>query len=341
MRLHNIIILLMVVLLSACSKASDTHFDDNNIKIHLISTNFSENEKSYVIEVRNDGQVAIENLNFFLYYPILQPNGSAGNPFKIEGGTDTGRPVHLKPGEKVVYAITAPIKEVFGDSKLLDWDNPDVQLNGVVQEGKEKVPFMMSGGYLRMSDANKGQTTVRLADQGTIQAANQKKNSNLDQRELIKQEVDSFILAMNDTEKFKGLVSDAGVDVVRFFVSGNGARGKDVLNHFDKDQIPNELQFPVEGEIAEDLRVAFDGISSVDTSNLQIIDMKQQGLKIESFESLNNFWNAGNDLRLSMSDQTDEYFQVIAMDDSFVITRSDTDYGTGVWALFDKDENGD
>ncbi|MBD3922933.1 hypothetical protein H8B09_29770 [Paenibacillus sp. PR3] len=121
-----------------------------------------------MIEVRNEGQVAIENLNFFLYYPILQPNGSASNPFKIEGRTDTGRPVHLKPGEKVVYTITAPIKEVFGDSKLLDFDNPDVQLNGIVEEGKEEVPFTMSGGYLRMSDANKGQTTEKVADEGTM-----------------------------------------------------------------------------------------------------------------------------------------------------------------------------
>jgi len=132
-----------------CSHSKNARFNDDNIKINLMDSQSNDEFRTYTIEVKNEGQVELRGLNFFIYYPILQPNGSKGNPFKLEGKTELNKPVNIKPGMNVIYTVFAPIKEVFGDSKLLDFNNPQIELNGFVEQGKEDVPFSMSGGYIR------------------------------------------------------------------------------------------------------------------------------------------------------------------------------------------------
>jgi hypothetical protein len=144
----SFLLILLVVLMSGCSNSNDAQFNDDDVKIKLIHSDSNDDYNSYSIEVMNEGQVEMRSVNFFLYYPIIQPNGSKGNPFKVEGKPDNGKPVNLKPGEKVVYSVIAPIKEVFGDSKLLDFKDPQIELNGLVKQGKNEIPFGMSGGYI-------------------------------------------------------------------------------------------------------------------------------------------------------------------------------------------------
>ncbi|PZD97237.1 hypothetical protein DNH61_03620 [Paenibacillus sambharensis] len=148
MKFNFFLLLLMAVLLSGYSNSNILQFNDNDIEIELIASSTNDINKSYTIEVSNEGEVEIRNLNFFIYYPLVQPNGSKGNPFKIEGRTDASKPINLKPREKVTYSITAPIKEVFGDSNLLDFNDPQVELIGTVKQGEDEVPFRMSGGYI-------------------------------------------------------------------------------------------------------------------------------------------------------------------------------------------------
>jgi hypothetical protein len=142
-----ILLILFIILLTGCS-SKDSQFNDNDIKISLINQQSNNEYRTYAIEVKNSGKLEIKNLNFYLYYPVILPNGSKGNPFKIEGKTDISKPVNLKSGESISYNIFAPIKEVFGNSKLLDFDDPQIELNGIVQQGKSGIPFGMSGGYL-------------------------------------------------------------------------------------------------------------------------------------------------------------------------------------------------
>ncbi|MGO4498788.1 hypothetical protein AB4114_23175 [Paenibacillus sp. 2RAB27] len=145
-----IFLILFITFLTSCSPKADNRFNDNDIKISLLNQEINDEYRTYLIEVKNTGILEIKYLNFYLYYPIILANGSKGSPFKIEGKTDISKPIKLKSGEKITYTIFAPIKEVFGNSTLLDFDNPSVELNGLVQQGKEEIPFGMSGGYLNM-----------------------------------------------------------------------------------------------------------------------------------------------------------------------------------------------
>ncbi|MEF2248052.1 hypothetical protein [Paenibacillus sp. IITD108] len=148
---HSILafLIIFIFVLTACT-ATDKRFDDNDIEINLLNQEINEEYRTYAIEVKNSGELEIKYLHFYLYYPIIMPNGSKGNPFKIEGKTDISHPVILKPGKSINYTFFVPIKEVFGDSKLLDFNDPQIELNGLVQHGKTDVPFGMGGGYLHM-----------------------------------------------------------------------------------------------------------------------------------------------------------------------------------------------
>lgn len=53
--------------------------------------------------------------------------------------------VDLKNGQSAQFFFNAPVKEVFGNSKLLDLKNPEFQLEGYTKEGNKEIPFEMSG----------------------------------------------------------------------------------------------------------------------------------------------------------------------------------------------------
>jgi hypothetical protein len=59
---------------------------------------------------------------------MKQANGSKGNPYKVEATIDHGKPINLKNGEKIHFTIVTPIREVFGESQLLDFEHPYLQL---------------------------------------------------------------------------------------------------------------------------------------------------------------------------------------------------------------------
>lgn len=149
--MRRFIFFFLVLLITGCSTTEDYHFDDKNIKISLINQWINDQYRTYSFEVENTGKLEIKYLNFYLYYPVLVGNGgSTGNPFKIEGKADISKPINLRTGEKITYSILAPIKGVFGNSKSLDFNHPQVELNGLVEQGKEDIPFEMNGGYLKM-----------------------------------------------------------------------------------------------------------------------------------------------------------------------------------------------
>ncbi|WP_442600513.1 hypothetical protein [Paenibacillus sp. KN14-4R] len=140
-----LLLISMMVSLLGCSSENE-HFDDKDIKIKLVDSQLNKEFNSYTIEIENKGNITIEYINFYLSYPIKQPNGFKGNPFKIEGKADKDKPIKLKSGEKVRYSILAPINEVFGHSDLMDFEHPSIELNGFVNVADKEIPFGMSGG---------------------------------------------------------------------------------------------------------------------------------------------------------------------------------------------------
>ncbi|GFN30263.1 hypothetical protein [Paenibacillus xylaniclasticus] len=149
------VILLFMLIVNGCSlpeiqfNAHELQFNAEDIQIRLINSQLEDGIRSYTVEVRNNGLQDVEYVNLYLYYPIIKTSGSEGNPFKLEGQSGV-RPNHLKAGGALIFTFTAPIFEVFGTSAPLDWDHPQIELNGLVQDGKSEVPFEMSGDYLEM-----------------------------------------------------------------------------------------------------------------------------------------------------------------------------------------------
>jgi hypothetical protein len=84
-------------------------------------------------------------LNLYIYYPIIQSNGSRSNPFKVEGKTNEATPIKLKTNEKITFHVYVPIEQVFGKSTLLDFENPSIEFNGFDLEGNKEIPFTLGG----------------------------------------------------------------------------------------------------------------------------------------------------------------------------------------------------
>ncbi|MDX1772424.1 MAG: hypothetical protein R3328_12905, partial [Planococcaceae bacterium] len=124
--LMKITAIIFVSLLVACSPSFD-EFNDEKIMFNVVDTISTSEYTSYTIEIKNETGFELTHLIFTMSYPIKISNGNKENPFVIEGKTvNTVKPVTLKSGESIQFSISAPIKEVFSDNDLLDFENPDV-----------------------------------------------------------------------------------------------------------------------------------------------------------------------------------------------------------------------
>lgn len=128
-----------------CS-ANEEKYDDENIVFNLVKIEATTDYKYYIIEITNITGLDLTHLTFNLSYPIKTSNGSKSNPYSVEGKTDSFRPINLKSGETISFSIFAPIKEVFANSNLLDFENPSIKLKGYYKKGKEEIQFGISGG---------------------------------------------------------------------------------------------------------------------------------------------------------------------------------------------------
>jgi hypothetical protein len=145
--------MIFVSLLVACSPSFD-EFNDEKIMFNVVDTKSTSEYNSYTIEIENETGFELTHLMFTMSYPIKKSNGTKENPFEIEGKTvNTINPVRLKSGESIQFSIFAPIKEVFSDNDLLDFENPDVELKGFVKEGNKEIPFGISGGLNVLTDS--------------------------------------------------------------------------------------------------------------------------------------------------------------------------------------------
>lgn len=144
--LYFLTIVTLLGLIVGCS-INKERFNDENIIFNVVKTEETMEHKSYKIEISNKTGFDLTHLSFNLSYPIKTSNGSKSNPYVVEGkSTSTTTPLNLKSGETITYTIYAPIQEVYGDSDLLDFENPSIVLKGYYLDGKEEIQFGIYGG---------------------------------------------------------------------------------------------------------------------------------------------------------------------------------------------------
>ncbi|KGR79082.1 hypothetical protein [Ureibacillus manganicus] len=143
--LSLIALFMLIGTIFGCS-ANKGEFDDKNIIFNVIKTETATENKFYKIEISNETGFDLTHLTFNLSYPIKTSNGSKSNPYVVEGKTDDIRPINLKSGEPITFSIYTPIQEVFANSNLLDFENPDIELEGYFKEGQEEIQFGIYGG---------------------------------------------------------------------------------------------------------------------------------------------------------------------------------------------------
>ncbi|CAM4480336.1 COG1361 family protein [Paenibacillus tarimensis] len=158
MRIVHLISVLFIILLAAgCSgdlNSNKVQFDDRNMKFTLVASRQDADSMSYTLQIKNEGQFTVRHLRMYLEYPILTELGSKQNPFKMEGKAEGTGPYHLEPGEEITYRFIAPVQEVFGTYQRLDYDNPAIELKGVVMDGDLEVPFTIGGGMAMLTQTD-------------------------------------------------------------------------------------------------------------------------------------------------------------------------------------------
>lgn len=148
MKKRGLCLIALFMLTSIIFGCSDNkgEFDDKNIIFNVIETEETTEYQLYTIEISNKTGFDLTHLTLNLNYPIKTVNGSKSNPYTIAGETDGIRPINIKSGETLTFSINAPIQEVFGNSDLLDFKNPNIRLQGYYKKEKEEIQFTISGG---------------------------------------------------------------------------------------------------------------------------------------------------------------------------------------------------
>ncbi|PZD97295.1 hypothetical protein DNH61_02775 [Paenibacillus sambharensis] len=140
--------LLIVLIAAGCSGENSREterFNDRSLKFKLLDSRQNDALASYTLQVKNEGLFTVRHLRMYIDYPILTETGSMYNPYKLEGDAEGTGPYHLEPGDEITYRFITPVYEVFGE-KGLDYDNPSIELKGVVLEGDSEIPFTITGG---------------------------------------------------------------------------------------------------------------------------------------------------------------------------------------------------
>lgn len=134
----------LLSLISGCSTALQQSFHGKDVHFKLVNYQSMNGAESYTIQITSTSSIELTHLSLYLSFPIKIQNGSRSNPFEIRGRTNQPI-VTLDKGQSVQFTFYAPIKQVFGNSKLLNFKNPDIELDGYSKQGNTETPFAMGG----------------------------------------------------------------------------------------------------------------------------------------------------------------------------------------------------
>lgn len=139
----SILGVLTLTIVSGCA-TTPQRFDDTDVHFKLVYHQSRDGIDVYRIEVKSTSPLELTHLTMYLSYPLKIQNGHTSNPFAI-ASQNNQQLVNLKNGQSTQFSFYAPIKEVFGNSTLLDFKDPEIELNGYTQEGNKETPFGMMG----------------------------------------------------------------------------------------------------------------------------------------------------------------------------------------------------
>ncbi len=141
-----LMVIIVLILLSGCSKSKYEQFDDHKIQISLVNSQILGNTRTYSVKLKNNGNFTMKNTVIFLSYQKKVSNGTQSNPFKVEAKSTLGNQNLIKPGDEVQFEFIAPVGDYFPDISMFDIDHPYIEFRGfhLTPDNKE-IPFGMSG----------------------------------------------------------------------------------------------------------------------------------------------------------------------------------------------------
>lgn len=166
--------------------------------------------------------------------------------------------------------------------------------------------------------------------------------------ETIRRSVDKFALAIKneDSDYLKEILNQSGIFIIRNFLWGAEERGKDVVLHFNADEINKELIVDIPDEIPVFLPASFSGLRDIGTEDLPVNEstvLNEISYKIdwdktdsENIKSSIKQVIEASEQIIKENNKMDPQIFVLA-DDTFVLTESSYNDGLqGSWAVFQK-----
>lgn len=142
----------------------------------------------------------------------------------------------------------------------------------------------------------------------------------------------------NDENTFRNLIDTDGILVIRNFISGgNGERGKDIKDIYIKENVPDNLEFPVKDEIPVNPADLFTEtiIAKLDTVEVKIIEDDELLLITQTTDTLSTINMIAEILK--RSNNHDFVPSIVRLGDKgFVLTEAQLvdDLPIGAFAVF-------
>ena len=145
-KLFLVILSILIIVLAGCSKQPEKTVDSkilDKIEIKVLSVSKLPEGNGYSLKLINSSPYLIKQNSVYISYPIKNGNGLSLNKCKVEAN---GNKLDIKPKEEVILNVLMN-NENFQDNKMLDTENPDIQIEGYINEVKEINHFEKSGSF--------------------------------------------------------------------------------------------------------------------------------------------------------------------------------------------------
>ena len=142
-------ILLIFLIVISCNNDEEVKpHDIDNIRLELVEQKEDLNGMIYTLRIENNSNHVIIQNNVYVSFPILIENGTRSNEFKVEAKNNK---LNIKPKEEVLLTAFAT-KEMYEGISKIDITDPNIEINGYVDEVTELNHFHKGGGYKAMID---------------------------------------------------------------------------------------------------------------------------------------------------------------------------------------------
>ncbi|WP_422657535.1 hypothetical protein ACK8P5_17470 [Paenibacillus sp. EC2-1] len=146
--LFFLVILFLLMNVGCSNKEEISPEEINNIRLVLKERKEDRDGTRFTLRLQNNSKYTIVQNNVYLSFPIKIENGSKSNDYKIEAKQNK---LHIKPGEEVMLTVYTA-KEMYEGNNKIDFENPNIEIKGYLDEMTETNLFYKGGGYSAMVD---------------------------------------------------------------------------------------------------------------------------------------------------------------------------------------------